>query len=189
MTWTAPSNVSTGNALTALLWNNQLGTNGSLKYLYDTLTPVATARNVCLRRTTNLTLASAAASDIAFDSIVTSFTNQQQNFPITTPVTNIPLPSKGIYLVSFSLRWGAAANTAVICSVTNGTTTEAQMTSVAYIASVNFNSVFQIFSESSSCTFKINVQNNSLASQTATAAAATGTADGNMILRVTKVSL
>jgi hypothetical protein len=64
-----------------------------------------------LRKSTNTVLALGGNSDIAFDVIQTTYVNDQLNFPITTPVTaKVPLPSAGMYLVTFSMRYSVASN-------------------------------------------------------------------------------
>jgi len=188
-TWTAPVNVVTGDNLSSLLWNTQLGTDGSLRYLYDNLTDTQAktlSRNVILRRTTNLTLALGGNSDIAFDAITANFTNDQLNFPITTPITAIPFPQAGIYMVSFTSRYSVASNITVRFIVTNGPTSIAQQHQQAYIAAGNVTVSTMVTSESSGCTMTVNVLSS--AAGTFTAAAATGTVDANMQLRLVKIS-
>ena len=188
-TWTAPVNVITGDNLSSALWNNQLGTNGSLRYLYDNLIEAQAdilSRNVVLRRTTSLTLAAAGNSDIAFDAITNNYTNEQLNFPITTPVTAIPFPQAGIYMVSFTSRYTVASNITVRFIVTNGTTAIAQQHQQAYIAAGNVTVSTMVTIESSSCTMTVNVLSS--AAGTFTAAAATGTVDANMQLRIVKIT-
>lgn len=187
MTWNAPTNVTTGTALTALLWNNQLGTSGSLKYLYDTLTPVATARNIVLRRSTNLTVNAATNTDVAFDTVITTYTNQQQNFTVTTPVTNVPLPSSGMYVASFLYSHSVTSNTTIRFLVSNGVTSELQASRLAFLATEPVLTTALIFSESSGCTVTVSV--NCANAGTGTAQVPSGTVTGNMILRLVKVSL
>lgn len=112
MTWNTPTDVSTGNALTALLWNNQLGTNGSLAFL--------SARRVVLYKSTNTVFGGAASINIAFDTVVTTFADQQSSFPITTPVTNIPIPKQGMYVANFQWRFNTAVNMRTAFTYANG---------------------------------------------------------------------
>jgi hypothetical protein len=187
--WTAPVTVVNGDNLSALLWNNQLGTNGSLRYVYDvqnTIIANTLSRNVVLRKSTNTVLAAGGNSDIAFDTITVNYSNDQLNFPITTPVTAIPFPQAGVYMASFTLRYTVASNITVKFTVTNGTTVIAQQNQLAYIANGNIITSALIPIESSSCTLTVNI----LASVagTATAAAATSTVDANMQLRLVKIT-
>lgn len=188
-TWTAPVNVVTGDNLSALLWNTQLGLNGSLRYLYDTQNTVIAntlSRNVVLRKSTNTVLALGGNSDIAFDTITSNYTNDQLNFPITTPVTAIPFPQAGVYMASFTLRYSVASNITVKFTVTNGTTVIAQQSQLAYIANGNVITSALIPIESTSCTLTVNILAG--VAGTATAAAATSTADANMQLRLVKIT-
>lgn len=187
MTWTAPTNVSTGNALTALLWNNQLGTSGSLQYLYNTLTPIATARNIVLRRSTNLTVNAATNTDVSFDTVITTYTNQQQNFAVVTPVTNVPFPSSGMYVASFLYAHSVASNTTIRFLASNGVTSELQNSRLAFLAGEAVLTTTLIFSESAGSTLTISV--NCANAGTGTAQAPSSTVPGNMILRLVKVSL
>jgi hypothetical protein len=188
-TWTAPVNVITGDNLSTVLWNTQLGATGSLRYLYDNLITTQAntlSRNVVLRKSTNTVLAAGGNSDIAFDSITINYTNDQLNFPITTPVTAIPFAQAGVYMASFTLRYNIISNIIVKFTVTNGTTIIAQQNQLAYIANGNIITSALIPIESSSCTLTVNI----LASVagTATAAAATSTVDANMQLRLVKIT-
>jgi hypothetical protein len=188
-TWTAPVTVVNGDNLSALLWNNQLGTNGSLRYVYDvqnTIIANTLSRNVVLRKSTSTVLAAAGNSDIAFDTITANYSNDQLNFPITTPITAIPFTQAGIYMVSFTSRYSVASNITIKFTVTNGTTVIAQQHQQAYIAAGNVIVSTMITIESSSCTMTVNVLSS--AAGTFTAAAATSTVDANMQLRIVKIS-
>lgn len=188
-TWNAPVNVINGDNLSALLWNNQLGASGSLQYLYDTQNTVIAntlSRNVILRKSTNTVLALGGNSDIAFDTIMTYFTNDQLNFPITTPVTAIPFPQAGVYMASFTLRYSVAAVITVKFTVSNGTVAFAQANQLSYVANGNVITSALIPIESSGCTLTVNILAS--AAGTATAAISTSTADANMQLRLVKIT-
>ena len=187
MTWTSPSSVTTGTALTALLWNNQLGSSGSLQYLYNTLTPVATARNIVLRRSTNLTVGAATNTDVSFDTIITTYTNQQQNFTVTTPVTQVPLPSSGMYVASFLYAHSVTSNTTIRFLQSNGITSELQSSRLAYLAGEAVLTTTLIFAEAAGSTITISV--NCANAGTGTAQAPTAAVPGNMVLRLVKVSI
>jgi hypothetical protein len=187
--WTAPVTVVNGDNLSALLWNNQLGTNGSLRYVYDvqnTIIANTLSRNVVLRKSTNTVLAAGGNSDIAFDTITANYDNDQLNFPITTPVTAIPFPQAGVYMASFTLRYSVASNITVRFTTTDGTVVIAQQNQLAYIANGNVITSALIPIESSSCTLTVNVL--ATVAGTATAAAATSTVDANMQLRLVKIT-
>lgn len=188
-TWQAPVDVITGTNLTSLLWNTQLGTNGSLRYLYDTQNTVianALSRNVVLRKSTSTTLTAGGNADIAFDTITANYTNDQQNFPITTPITAIPFPQAGIYMVAFTARYTVVSNVTVKFTVTNGTTVIAQQHQQGYVASGNNITTSMVTIESSACTMTVNL----LAANagTFTAAAATNLLDANLQLRIVKIN-
>lgn len=96
MSWTPPSDVSTGQALTALLWNNLLGTSGSLKYVYDQLnTPV----NLQVSKSTDTAIPTNGSSLIAFNGVSAS-----NNFPFTPTSSSIVIPVSGMYAFSFRYR-------------------------------------------------------------------------------------
>lgn len=97
-TWNNPLDVTTGDNLTATLWNNLLGANGSLKYLYDNL---GTTRNIVLWNSTNKSATATTDVDLSFDTIVTTYATMQQNFPVTVPITDIPIPAEGMYNATF----------------------------------------------------------------------------------------
>ena len=188
-TWNAPANVINGDNLSALLWNNQLGASGSLQYVYDTQNTIISntlSRNVVLRKSTNTVLALGGNSDIAFDTITANYTNDQLNFPITTPVTAIPFPQAGVYMVSFTSRCGVASNVTTRFTVTNGTTVIALQHQQAYLANGNVTVSTMVTIESSSCTMTVNLLSS--AAVTFTAAAATSTVDANMQLRIVKIT-
>lgn len=105
MTWVAPSNVSTGNALTALLWNNLLGTNGSMKYLYDQVNGRQWENRQIFAKSTNTVFAAAGNVDVAWDTRLLYNNGSEKNPPNTSlPVTNIPIPQEGMYLFTFQYR-------------------------------------------------------------------------------------
>lgn len=187
--FTPPADVSTGTNLTASLWNDQLGGNGSVRYLYDTQNTVvsnALSRNVILRKSTNTVLAAGGNSDIAFDTIIIVYANDQLNFPITTSVTAVPFPTAGMYLATFSMRFTVASTITVRFTVNNGVNSIAQQNQIAYPANANIISTAILSSESSGCTVTINVLSS--AAGTITAAAPTGTVDGNMMLKIVKLN-
>ena len=177
-----PVNVSTGTNLTASLWNDQLGANGSVKYLYDN----TISRNVILRKSTNTVLALGGNADIAFDTIVTTYTNDQLNFPITTPVTNIPLPTMGMYLATFTMRYSVASNITVRFITTDGAIAIAHQNQLAYLANGNITTTAILTSNSNTCAVTVNVLSS--AAGTITAAAPTGTVDGSMMLRIVQLN-
>jgi hypothetical protein len=184
-----PSDVSTGTNLTASLWNDQLGTNGSLKYLYDTQNTVianALSRNVILRKSTNTVLAAAGNADIAFDTIYVLRGIEQNNFPITTPVTAVPFPQIGMYLATFSMRYTVASTITVKFTVSDGLAVDAQQNQVAYLANGNIISTAILTSATLTSTVTINV--TSSAAGTITAASPSSTVDGNMMLRIIKLN-
>lgn len=186
-----PADVSTGTNLTASLWNDQLGGNGSVRYLYDTQNTVISntlSRNVILRKSTNTVLALGGNSDIAFDTIVTEFTNEQLNFPITTPVTAVPFPTSGMYLATFSMRFSVASTITVRFTVNNNVGgVIAQQNALAYPANANHISTAILSSEIAGMTVTINVLSS--AAGTITAAAPTSTVDGNMMLKIVKLNV
>ena len=104
MTWTAPSNVSTGNALTALLWNNQLGTSGSVRYLYDQLSGRQWENRQIFTKSTNTVFAAAGNVDVAWDTRLLYNAGSEKNFSSVVPVTNIPIPQEGMYIFTFQYR-------------------------------------------------------------------------------------
>lgn len=118
-TWNNPTDVSTGTALTATLWNNLLGTNGSLKYVYDNIT----TSNIVLYKSTDTVFASTTIINIAFDTIITDYAGQQVNFPVTVPITDIPLPLAGMYMATFQQSGNASATVRTNFNVNDGTNT------------------------------------------------------------------
>jgi len=104
MTWTAPSSVSTGNALTALLWNNLLGTSGSVKYLYDQVNGRLWENRQIFSKSTNTVFGAAGNADVAWDTRLLYNAGSEKNFSSTVPVTTIPIPQEGMYLFTFQFR-------------------------------------------------------------------------------------
>lgn len=184
MSWTPPTNVSTGNALTALLWNNLLGTNGSLKFLYDQITGIQLKRHVVLYKSTNTVFGAAGASDIAFDTIITDFTDQQLNFPVTVPITNIPIPAAGMYAVTFQFRTTTAVIVRTNLFLTSGATVR-QFTDTSNTSTVNvLHTHSMMFYAPASSTFKVNLQVSAAATYTAAAPSAT---DGSQVLTIARI--
>ena len=182
-----PVDVSTGTNLTASLWNDQLGANGSVKYLYDTLNSNTLSRNVILRKSTNTVLAAGGNADIAFDTIVTTYINDQLNFPITTPVTAVPLPTMGMYLATFGMRYSVASNITVRFITTDGAIATAHQNQLAYIANGTVITSAILTSNNNTCAVTVNV--TSSAAGTITAAAPTGTVAGNMVLTIVRLNI
>jgi len=183
-TWTAPTDVVTGQALTSLLWNEQLGAAGSLQYVYDELNGIQLKRNVVLYKSTNTVFAAAGNSDIAFDTIVADFADQQLNFPVTVPITNIPVPAAGMYVASFQFRTTAANIVRVNAFLTSGATTR-QFTNTANTSTAAvLHTLAVMFYAPASSTFKINLQVS--AANTFTAAAPSAT-DGSQVLTIARI--
>lgn len=113
MTWNTPTDVSTGNALTATLWNNLLGSNGSLQYLFNQFTPFVAIE---LYKSANTAITGSGSSVMAFDGYVGS------GFPpMTGPITNISLPTVGWYIFSFAYRTSVSTNFFIrISNISNG---------------------------------------------------------------------
>lgn len=104
MTWTAPTSVTTGNALTALMWNNQLGATGSVKYLYDQVSGRQWENRQIFAKSTNTVFAAAGAVDITWDTRVLYNNGSEKNFSSVVPVTTIPIPQEGTYLFTFQYK-------------------------------------------------------------------------------------
>lgn len=184
MTWTSPTNVSTGDGLTALLWNNLLGTSGSLRYLYNELTGIQLKRHVVLYKSTNTVFGAAGNSDIAFDTIITDFTDQQLNFAVTVPVTNIPIPAAGMYAVTFQFRTTAANIVRTNAFLTSGAVIR-QFTDTSNTSTANvLHSHTMMFYAPASSTFKINLQVSAANTYTAAAPSAT---DGSQVLTIARI--
>lgn len=107
MTWTAPTSVTTGNALTALMWNNQLGATGSLRYVYDQITARAWENRQIFAKSTNTVLGAGANTDITWDTRLLYNAGSEKNFSSTVPVTTIPIPQEGMYLMTFQFQANA----------------------------------------------------------------------------------
>lgn len=93
MTWNTPTDVSTGNALTALLWNNLLGTNGSLKYLYD----YTENKSLLVGRNVSTSIAANSTYTISWDTLA-----RNNGFTVSVPTTSITIPETGYYVYT----WG-----------------------------------------------------------------------------------
>lgn len=90
MSWNLPQNVSTGTNLTATLWNNLLGLNGSMMYLFNQ------QKAVVLSRSVSTSIAANSSYTINFDSIPLN-----NGFETTVPTTNINVPITGLYVYAF----------------------------------------------------------------------------------------
>ena len=183
MTWNNPTDVSTGTNLTSTLWNNLLGASGSLQYIYDNISQ----SRVVLRRSTNLTLSANVLADVSFDTIMTTFSNTQQNFPISTPVTNIPFPSAGMYAISFRYYNSVTTTVQIRFTVSNGVSSEMQAHMLSYTANEAVITSSLVFAESSSATVKVQVRSTLAATATAGAPGTDGSTGGNMILSIAKL--
>lgn len=95
MSWNAPSNVSTGNALTALLWNNLLGASGSLQFLYNR----TLKHDITLVRTANTTVASGVTVFYTWE-----YAESANNFPYSGPSSNITIPQGGVWAYMLRTR-------------------------------------------------------------------------------------
>lgn len=183
MTWNPPTNVSTGNALTALLWNNQLGASGSLQYVYNELNTTQLKRHIVLYKSTNTVFAGAGNADIAFDTIINNYTEQQLNFPVTVPITNIPLPADGMYVATFQSR--TTVNTQLRCNftVTTGGVTYFYADFEATLLNVLQNHIVMFYATASS-TVKLNLAVNLATTISAIAPSAT---DGSQLLTIARI--
>lgn len=183
-TWTAPTDVVTGQALTSLLWNEQLGANGSLQYVYDELNGIQLKRHAVLYKSTNTVFAAAGNSDIAFDTIVNDFTDQRLNFPVTVPITNIPIPAAGMYIITFQFRTTAANVARTNAYLTSGAVTR-QFTDTANTSTAAvLHTHTMMFYAPASSTFKINLQVSAANTYTAAAPSAT---DGSQVLTIARI--
>jgi len=95
MSWNAPSNVSTGNALTTLLWNNLLGASGSLQFLYNR----TLKHDITLVRTANTTVAAGITTLYTWE-----YAETQNNFPYTGPNSNMTIPAGGVWAYMLRTR-------------------------------------------------------------------------------------
>jgi hypothetical protein len=183
-TWNTPTDVISGQALTSLLWNDQLGANGSLQYLYDELNGIQLKRHVVLYKSTNTVFAAAGNSDIAFDTIVADFANQQLNFAVTVPITNIPIPAAGMYVATYQFRTTAANIVRSNFFLVSGAITR-QFTDTANTTTANvLHSHTVMFYAPASSTVKLNTQVS--AANTVTAAAPSAT-DGSQVLTIARI--
>lgn len=115
MTWTNPSNVSTGNNLTATLWNNLLGVAGSLKFLHNRSTYTVLANG--LRTGTNQSIANNTDTTVTF----TSGTNS--NYATVVTGTGVfTIQESGVYLLEayFSYASNATGNRFISFEINNG---------------------------------------------------------------------
>jgi len=102
--WTNPVDVNNGDVLTTSLWNNLLGADGSLQYLYENLPTLG--NSAAIRKTTNTAI---AASDVTiiFNEVVS-----YGNISTITPTIGASnsLDGAGYYWFGFYLRQSAASN-------------------------------------------------------------------------------
>lgn len=95
MTWNTPTDVSTGNALTALLWNNQLGANGSLQYLYNN--GIGNYQSLMINRNASQAIAANSSYTILFDTTILN-----NGFTTTiTPASYVQPLLTGYYAYAF----------------------------------------------------------------------------------------
>lgn len=181
--WNTPTDVSTGTALTTLLWNNQLGTNGSLQYVYDELNTTQLKRNIVLHKSTNTVFGAAGNADIAFDIIVTDYAGQETNFPVSIPITNIPLPAEGMYIATYQFRCTTAVLVRSNFTVTSGASSYFYASAGTATANVLFNHTVMFYAPSSS-TVKLNTQVSAAGTITAVAPSAT---DGSQVLTIARI--
>jgi hypothetical protein len=185
MPWNTPTDVSTGDNLTSTLWNNQLGANGSLKFVYDELTTTQLKRNVVLYKSTNTVFGAAGNSDIAFDTIISNYGNQQLNFPVTVPITNIPLPAEGMYVITYQYRATAAVIVRSNFFVTTGALVfQYTDTSNTATANVLHSHTIMFFAPATSTTIKLNTQVSAAATITAATPSST---DGSQVLTIARI--
>jgi len=105
MTWNTPTDVSTGNALTALLWNNQLGANGSLQYLYNN--GIGNCQSLIINRNASQAIAANSSYTITFDTTI-----YNNGFTTTSTPTQFVQPLlTGFYAYTFV--YGFSVNTQV----------------------------------------------------------------------------
>lgn len=180
MTWNTPTDVSTGDNLTATLWNNQLGTNGSLKFIYET----QLKRHVVLYKSTNTVFPLAGNQDITFDTIISNYDNQQLNFPITLPITNIPLPAEGMYIATYQFR----STTSVIFRsnffVTANSLVYSYTDALTTGAGVLHSHTVIFFASSTTTTVKLNGQ---VSVGTTITAAPPSALDGSQVLTIARI--
>lgn len=181
--WNTPTDVSTGTALTTLLWNNQLGTNGSLQYVYDELNTTQLKRNIVLHKSTNTVYGAAGNLDIAFDTIIANYADQQLNFPVTTPITNIPLPAAGMYILAYQYRISATNTVRCNVSVDDGSNSYFYVSTIAHTANILYTQVVVFYAPASS-TVKLNVQTSAAGTIAAIAPSST---DGSQVLTIARI--
>lgn len=109
--WTTPYNVSNGDILTESLWNNLLGENGSLQYIYDNK-PIL-ENSVAVIKSTNTTVAAVNVT-INFNTLVS-----YGNITTITPTigTTVSLDGEGLYVFTFMFRPTAAVNRIYYASI------------------------------------------------------------------------
>lgn len=183
-TWSTPISVNTGDNLTATLWNTLLGVNGSLQYVYDEVTTTLLKRNVVLYKSTNTVFGAAGNSDIAFDTVITDFSGQQLNFPVTVPITNIPIPAFGMYIVTYQLRSSAAVVVRSNLFYTNGAITRQFTSHQTPTANTLFTHTSMIYAPDGNGTLKLNTQVSAAATITAVLPSST---DGSQVLTIVRV--
>jgi hypothetical protein len=104
-TWNTPTTVATGSNLTSALWNDQLGANGSLQWLYD-----QTRATIAVSKSTNTALTAGTSYTFVWDILDAAAANMRQNITLPSfPTTQIVLPTEGAYIVTLYLRYNAAA--------------------------------------------------------------------------------
>jgi hypothetical protein len=186
MTWNPPSDVISGDNLTATLWNNQLGANGSLQFAYNQYTTTQLKRNIVLYKSTNTVFGAAGNLDIAFDTIITNYGNQQLNFPVTVPITDIPLPTSGVYLVTHQFRCTTAIGVRSNFSFYVGSAGQVQYTFItnsSVAANVLFTHTVLFYAPLSS---KLKLNTMVTAAGTITAALPSST-DGSQVVTITRI--
>jgi hypothetical protein len=163
MTWNPPSDIPTGTPLTTTLWNNQLGANGSLNYILNDVNVTQVKRHAVLWKSTTTTYASAANTSFTFDTVMNFFSGGQQlNFPVTVPVTNIPIPAEGMYIAAFQFTTSVnvvfrinyvvfdGSTTYNYTSTTNSSNSRFVATCVFYVP--NSSTTLTVFGQSSAAT-------------------------------------
>jgi hypothetical protein len=113
-TWNTPTTVATGTNLTSALWNDQLGADGSLQWLYD-----QTRATIAVSKSTNTALTAGTAYTFVWDILDVQAANMRQNIALPSfPTTQITLPSEGTYMATLYLRYSVAASMLVTFSTT-----------------------------------------------------------------------
>lgn len=184
MTWTAPTNVATGNALTALLWNNQLGTSGSLRYVYDQITTRAWENRQIFAKSTNTVFGVAGNADVIWDTRLLYNAGSEKNFSNTVPVTNIPIPQEGMYVFTFQYRSTVATRVDTrFFMFDGGASTYLYQTHITPTANVLVQQSCMFYCNTSS-TVKLNIQ---VAAATTISYVAPSATDGSQNLTICRV--